>query len=358
MIITRTKPVQPLGGKHELCARVYPNGEAIVWPARFQAMEGMPTPTEDSWQAFRTMMCRMHLAALSLEEAKAFYMGLSNVSIFDRVESGERERELPASKVRARKGLKGLSPHGGRMVRNAIYTLERRYGSTRMCFSTVTLPALPRKQVRRIQENWGKVTEIFRLNIKRMLEAQNLSAEIVTVSEIQEKRYQKTGLPYLHLHSVFMGVLPSGRFAISIEQHDIAWYRAINSVVNINRSHVASACNLQRCFKSPALYLSKYLSKSVKSIETLVENGFIDWLPHHWYNCTRSLSADVRSKTRRVDSMAQWLDEMAKEENGGVWKHVRMVSVDSGGGNKINVALVGWLSDELRDSIHGNLTPP
>lgn len=342
--ITRQRTSGPIGGKCDLGARLWPNGEISIWHHKTFKMDPLPEEPSRSRNDYEMALFRLATEHPDTYQALVCALGLSTLPIFDRDSILEGDVVGNAGERRARKGGKGITSYGCRMVRNAAHVLQSEAGKARLVFATVTLPSLPMEQMRVIHENWDQVTEYYRLNIRRMLQREGLSGEMVTVSEIQEKRHKKTGLPILHLHSVFVGKTRIGKFAIATEDHDDAWYRACASLIDIEREEVASACNLQRVKKDAGAYLGKYMSKGVKTVETIAANGFGGWLPKHWWNCTRTLTARVKSQTRRVDEMADWLDSVADMPGNDIWIWHRKVVLTFDDGTDFTVARYGRLS--------------
>lgn len=342
--ITRQSTSGPLGGNGDLGAKLWPNGEIAIWQHKTFKMDAPSSGPTRSQIDYRMALFRLYQQCPEEAENILGALGLSTHPIFDSLSSEGNVVESGDTKRRTRKGGKGITSYGGRMVRNAAHVLQSEAGKGRLVFATVTLPNLPMEQMRVVHENWDQVTEYYRLNIRRMLQRQGLSGEMVTVSEIQEKRYKKTGLPVLHLHSVFVGKTRIGKFAITTEDHDDAWFRACASLIDIERHEISSACNLQRVKKDAGAYLGKYMSKGVKTVEKIAADGFGGWLPKHWWNCTRSLSARVKSQTRRVDDMADWLDSVADLPGNDVWIWHRKVVLTFDDGTDFTVARYGRLS--------------
>lgn len=333
-----------IGGKTDLCAKLWPNGEVAIWKARAFKPEPIYQYKPDPSAELKMARLRLRLTDCNLAAALAVLLGLSPLPISDSTLKGNVIEGGNGSVVRAVKGLKGITPYGGRMVRNAAHVLESEFGNARCVFATVTMPNLPIEQMCRIHQNWDKAVENYRLGIRRALKCKGLSGELVTVSEIQVERYKKTGLPCLHLHSVFCGVTGSGKFAISTEDHDDIWLRALNTCLNIPLAKVPTACNLQRVKKSASAYLGKYMSKGVKDIERIIADGFAGWLPKHWWNCTRSLARRVKQQTRCIDEFADWLNSVAELGSKDVWEWHRDVVIDMGDGYMVTMARYGRLN--------------
>lgn len=350
--LTRIHSKRLVGAKSGLNARLWPNGECQIWKPKSFKPDPLPARPNPDDVDRRMSMLRLWLECPDVLTACVGALGLSPHTIFDK----PLERYIPVvtkrlPKPRAKKGNTGITAYGGRMVRNAAKTLEEKAGKSRCIFATVTLPDLPVEKMRVVHENWHHIVERYRLLVKRALQDKGLSGEIVSVSEIQERRYQKSGLPILHLHSVFAGVTAIGRFAITPELHDNMWYRALNVAVNVERAECTVACNLQRVKKSASSYLGKYMTKGSQVVRQAVNDGFASWVPNHWWNCTRTLSHEVKSKTRRIDCFAYWLNDIAETGGSDIWEWHRDVSIEMPDGREVIMAKYGRLTPEITAQI-------
>lgn len=353
--IPQLKRSGPIGGKTGLKARLWPNGECQIWKPKTFAARPIEAYDAERDEPVILALWRMLGNPLSWVLDEHARLGLSPLPIFDKPLERDVVESQRDEKVRARKGTTGISGYGKRLVRNACDVLQREAGKARCIFATVTVPNVPLEKLSKIHNRWSKVVELYRLNVKRALEDKGLSGELVTVSEIQEKRHKNTGLPVLHLHSVFVGVTKVGKFAISTEQHDDMWYRALNVVVDIDRAECATACNLQRVRKDAGAYLGKYMSKGAQSVRRALDDGLASWLPKHWWNCTRSLGRRVKSQTRRIDFLAEWLNDVAEESGFDIWEWHRNVSVEMKDGHEIIVAKYGRLNRVITEQIMQSL---
>lgn len=344
-IIPPKRTTGPIGGKSAVQAKLWPNGEVSIWRPKTFKLERRTVRRTVRRTEVRMAWFRLQCESRILREALASLLGLSIHPIFDKSIKGEIISSPKDPKTRSAKGLKGLTSYGGRMVRNVAHCMEQDAGRARCIFATVTVPTLPLEQMAAIHHQWDKITEYYRLGIRRALQSQGLSGEIVSVSEVQTERYKRTGLPVLHLHAVFVGVTAVGKFAITVKKHDDIWYRALSSVVSIPRSKISTACNLQRVKKSASAYLGKYLSKSVKDVNSIVDKGFGGWLPKHWWNCSRKAVQRVKRQTRRIDDFADWLNVVAVSGGDDVWRWHREVVLEMSDGYKITIARYGQLTN-------------
>mgnify|MGYP000514497478 CR=1 FL=1 len=343
-ILTPKHAGGPIGGHNGLRARLYPNGECVIYKPRAFKMEPMAQPHEYDEAGLYCACMRAYgglgILALCVPEA----LGLSPLRNFDKSLKPRTRADEGVSGIVKRYGTHGITSSGARIVRNAAYLIEREGGKHRAVFATCTVPSLPMEGMRVLHENWHKVIDMYRLRMKRILADKNLSGELITVSEVQEKRYERTGIPVLHIHSLFIGKTRSGKWAISTKDHDRIWRAVLSSVIGHGEFDSAACCNLQRVKKSAEGYIGKYMTKGSKCVRKMSADGFTGWLPKQWWSCSRSLRARVDAQTRSVDSMADWLNDMADIEGSNVWLWHRDVSIDMRDGHKITIARCGRLS--------------
>lgn len=279
-------------------------------------------------------------------------LGLSPLRNFDKALSANNDGDSVADKPVIRYGKNGITTLGARRVRNAAFLLERDYGRSRCVFATCTVPSLPIEQMRCLHEGWHKVVDAYRRKLTRLLKENGLSCESVTVVEVQEKRYQRTGIPVLHIHTVFCGKDRSGKWILSPEAHDEMWRTSLAVVVGDAIPEVSSACNLQRVKKSAEGYLGKYMTKGSKLIRALVRDGFEGWLPKQWFACSRSLTRRINDETRDIGEFAEWLNDVAEEEGRDIWLWHRNIRIELPSGDKITIARYGKLSIRQIAEIH------
>lgn len=350
MNVTRNRVCGPIGGKLGLNARIYPNGEAVVWKPRTMKMEPMVRPHEYD-EASLFCACMRAYGTI----APALAAGLVPLGSSPHTNSDELpERVIPGvddvAQAKRRYGLRGITSYGARRVRNACYLIQASVPKMCTVFSTCTVPAFPLEEMRRLHERWSEVVESFRRKLRRRLQENGLSGDSVTVSEIQEKRYQRTGLPVLHIHTVFVGRRRDGKPAISTEAHDAMWRESLSIALGYDVGEVRSACNLQWVKKSAEGYLGKYMTKGVKAVAALVKEGFDGWLPKQWWGMSRALGQEINNKTRRADGIAEWLNNVAEIEGADVWLWHKDVEIEMFNGDQVKMARYGRLTQSfMRD---------
>lgn len=262
------------------------------------------------------------------------------------------------AKARARYGLKGISGKGKRRVRNACYMLTRENGKHRLTFATVTLPTMAPGCLDIVHRNWHKVIEYYRREVARHLIRGGLSGEIVSVTEVQEKRYAATGFPILHAHFVFVGAGRCGGWVLTPSRHDHIWRKAILSVCAVGPLDVSSACQLKSVDKSAEMYMGKYMSKGVESVRRIVSSGWLEWMPKQWWSCSRSIVKRMEKNLRIFDHGIDWLLDKGAEADGDMfvfWKHVELERDD---GSTYYVASYGRLRPKANGLVRKVLNLP
>lgn len=344
-------PTGPLRGKTALAARLYPNGEAVIYKERKMRLKVNQTSRVDpqGWYFWYRYYCFSR--PLSHSEAMGAALGLSPLNNFDRcpdlsqdAASADAQSVAGVIEPPLRYGVKGITPRGARRVRNACHLIQEAGSRYRTVFATCTVPDYPLEVMASIHQSWHKVIDAYRRKLTRALQKQGLSGESVTVSEIQEKRYERTGIPVLHIHTVFCGVTRAGRWAISIKEHDEMWRESLAIALGHEVTQIGSACNLQRVKKSAEGYLGKYMTKGRQAVSAVVSSGFGGWMPKQWYGLTRSLGHRIDCETRDVRELADWLNDVAEIEGSNVWLWHRDVRIEMGDGQTITIARYGRLN--------------
>lgn len=328
-----------------LKAKLYPNGECVVYkPRKFKPEEIRKYQTNESdletMRIFR-MLCENE----ELRDYAPLLLGLSPHTNFDSLLKNVPSPCATEDTVLKRYGRNGITSYGARRVRNGCHLIERRIPPLHAVFSTCTVPAMPIEDMRRLHQSWHHVVETFRRKLTRELRDNGLSGESVTVSEIQEKRYQRTGVPVLHLHTVFHGRRKDGKPAVTTERHDQMWRDALTAGVSGPVAKLGSACNLQWVNKSAEGYLGKYMSKGTAVVVKLCEAGFEGWLPKQWWSMSRSLGRAIDDETRNVDEFAETLNDWADMEGTKVWIWHRDVEIELFDGTLVRMARYGRLTN-------------
>lgn len=322
----------------DLRTKVWPNGEIVIYRElrrRYRPFKDFQRATTGTKQLALAIAAHGIQACLDLVNRPLgrYLMGLSPLPNSDK-----------AKPPVGRKGLKGITPLGSRRVRNAAYLLQKKYGSRRLSFTTVTVPPLPYYELRILHENWHKAVELYRLAVSRMLADAKLFSGISGVSEVQEERQLHTGLPILHCHFVFLGGWGYGRWAISTERHDEIWAAAISGVLGRKVGCIKSACNMQSVHTSAEAYLGKYMSKGASTVQKVIDDGLADWLPRQWWNCSKSLLHWMKKETIYLRQASEYLLDVAEKTGADFWAYRRTVVLDYETGPPVPVATFGRMS--------------
>jgi hypothetical protein len=255
----------------------------------------------------------------------------------------------PAS--RRHRGGKAQTTYSKRMVRNCVAKLERDYGKHNLAFATYTLPDLSEDDMNAIQEGWGEVTRQFKQAIERDLKRAGIRPEVVYVTEIQEQRYEKTGVIAPHIHAVFQSRKSRyHKYAISKERNTQIWNRIISNVLG-HRIEIPSGACIEQVKKSAERYISKYMSKGGKLVQKVIDKSVSNWMPKVWWGATETLKNWVKANTRILSEQTkQFIRDNYKkfqenvDESPFSWLYVHAIKLIEPGSEKEvekPVAIVG-----------------
>lgn len=260
---------------------------------------------------------------------------------------------MVAKSHRAKRGQKGISRYGGKLVRNATYLLQRETTMNRISFLTLTLPNVSREESERICRNWSEIVRVLVQRLRRNLRRGGLPGEIVGCTEIQEGRVALTGVFGLHLHMLFVGRKPKHSWALSSREIRDIWKEILTPYLSsaADRYDWRAVENIEPLKAAKMEYLGKYMSKGLKSCQKI--NALFPGLtlPCAWYMCTNSLRDRVKKNTIRVSGdlgrvVADVLQEMGKE-----WvRYVAPVKIKVSGG-EIPIGYVGRTTEKGRREI-------
>lgn len=272
------------------------------------------------------------------------YLGLSLLSNSHRVALGMAEPP-PA---RAKRGLKGITRHGARTVRNAAYLLEQRYGLGQLGFYTFTLPRVDDCAEYAAGREWAEIVRIFLQSVGRLLKSAGLPPSYVGCTEIQEGRYARGGGLPLHLHVVMVGRPLRGSWAISSDQWRALWRRAVCArCPEFSGASFSASVDTARLKKSAQGYLGKYMSKGVEALGKLLKEdaGLAEFLPSSWWCCSSKLRKAIGKRITGGTGTAVKVirDVRASDSRISFFQEI-IVSMPDGA--RIVVAVIGRLSPE------------
>jgi len=202
------------------------------------------------------------------------------------VSSSETTTTPPPKRLTAPRGSRGLTSYAKRLIVGGVNLLEQKHGKHNLVFHTATLPSDDAvikletlKKSKEILKYWRKV-------LSRLLERVGLPKEdIVIVLELQKRRA-------IHFHTVFVNPCRRGRYRLSLEQLDRAWYQALTAIFpKLKNTDFSKACRTERVKKSAGRYLAKYLSKG--------EAGNFDF-SITWYSIGNALKKELKALAKTV----------------------------------------------------------
>lgn len=198
-------------------------------------------------------------------------------------------------KSRGSYGKHGITKFGKRVCKNVCILLQQRYGLRRLGFGTCTIPAIDREICQTIIAHWGDIVRRFYQKLRRLCHKRNTAFIYVGCTEIQEKRFDNTGLPVPHLHFVYVSkVHSSGGYTFSTKEAYNSWNDAVNEVLVLwKRKPIMGTGNhrgsvkLEPIHTSTSAYLGKYISKGVSVVKKMQEEGY-DKFPKQWWTASQT----------------------------------------------------------------------
>lgn len=255
-----------------------------------------------------------------------FSLGLSNPV-------NSHKSTVVASETRERKGCKQTT-HSKRMVRNGAYLLQQSAGRKNLTFATTTLPEAAVDALEAAGDNgarlYAECDRQMQQWIQRQLEKSSIPSHIVGCVEVQPKRFERYGKVALHSHFAFQGKLPKGNWVIHKDKFRNQWNKILSNVLGVKIESLSST-RIERVTKNVEYYLSKYMSKSGKMVDKIIEAGKQHLLPSHWWHCSLELRNIIKSKLvpiseDSIDILYAHREEL-KEQGILSWFHVLKIEI-------------------------------
>lgn len=255
------------------------------------------------------------------------------------------------SPIRSRRGHKGIPRYGRNLISSAAVVMERKFDRKLLTFGTVTLPSAPDEHLLQIARNWSAVVKQFVKNLRRGLQSKALPSQVFGVTEIQEKRLERFGIPALHLHFVFVG-RSSRKASWQVNRKNIRrwWKSAIAKYLPADTDY-RSVENVGAIKKSAASYLGKYMSKGSAAIAKVIEKGFADWIPSAWYTISHELRREVLSAVRSGEQVGNFLNWICSNRVQNLLSWFQPVAIERSPGFIYQVGFCGTLSQQGLDSL-------
>jgi hypothetical protein len=254
---------------------------------------------------------------------------------------------------RNRKGLKGITPQGKRMVRSCAAILEDKYGRDCTTFGTNTLPPLPAEEMELVCCGWSELMRQYFQEVRRLLERRGLSTDFLYVVEIQEKRYECWGQVVPHVHWLVQGrknrrshwlILPAEIQAI--------WQRLLSNLLG-HEVDCSAATRIEKPRNSLRAELGKYLSKGGTVLKKIIDAGQADLLPTTWWSASLDLKREVKQAITILtgDECLEFIDSLESLQNAGLLRF-RKIMHKFDDGFEICLGFVGFLlSRALQQSL-------
>lgn len=231
---------------------------------------------------------------------------------------------------RSKRGSKGISKYGARLVRNACYELEKRYGKDRISFLTLTIPPMSNQNLMSLIESWGEVVRKFHQWLRRQLIGKGLPPHIVGVTEIQTKRYLQSGFLGYHLHMAFVGRQKGRQWVLTPRDFSAAWKRLVEAhLAHPEHSLCWSAsARVERVLYSLESYLGKYLTKGSKEVANVALIHGEEFLVSSWHTISRELKELVlRERYRGNGEVMKFLCELCEVHQEDVFLWLKKVHI-------------------------------
>lgn len=208
------------------------------------------------------------------------------------------------TKPRSRRGLKGITAKQKRRIRNCAYLLSESSYRRTLALLTLTVPSLSDAAIAAINQNWAAILRVFLQWLQRRLMRAGLPGEYVSVTEIQEKRFQGTGQVPLHLHVLFQGrATPFCQWVLNPIEVREAWLRSLSKFAG-EKLESKSCERIEMVRGNAGAYLAKYMSKGSEVISAVKDAGLSEQLPKTWVNISASLKSRYASAIKVIDGKA------------------------------------------------------
>jgi len=219
--------------------------------------------------------------------------------------------------VRKRYGLKGITLNGARRVKLGAYLLQRRYGK-RLGFYTLTCPYTIATDIFEYNKSIAEISRRYFQALKKVYEDASVVWSCTYVYEYQEERYERDGIPVLHLHYVAPCYYPGTKeFVLSADLLRYLWAWACKQVIGKECDPSASV-DAQVVKKSAAGYLAKYLSKGGGTYKYLAETC-PSQMPGQWWGMTANVRKAIRITTTPLSlPVSQYLFYQNGDSPGGL----------------------------------------
>lgn len=205
-----------------------------------------------------------------------------------------------SSQRRMKYGLKGITGHGKKMLRNGGHLIDKACKRNSRAFAqmgTLTIPSLCPDSMRAIATHWSRITQRFFQECKRLYKKMGFAFHFVSATEIQPGRWIERGEVGLHIHFIYISYrLKPGEWSMDDNWVRATWIRILESYISDTESIKSVSFRREKVNKSSAAYISKYASKGSEFIKEVVAEMGEEYVPSQWW----SISSDLRKSVIRL----------------------------------------------------------
>ena len=212
-----------------------------------------------------------------------------------------------------KRGVKGLTSHGKKVLKNSIWRMQRLHGRSRMAFVTLTLPSVSFEEGWSISTDWPRIVRVFFQRLGRYFERIGLPTDYAACTEMQSERVDSEGHPALHLHFVCV-TKRRGAKGYAITPGEFRWLWA--SVVGPLTPDTEFWGGVENCVamkKDASAYMAKYLSKGNADVDA-PRSDETGWsLPTSWYSVRLALRQWVLDNVRRHPRLIEHIERLCRD---------------------------------------------
>lgn len=211
-----------------------------------------------------------------------------------------------APEPRGKRGLKGITGYGKKMLKSALALLERPK-TYRLTFCTITMPTLPLEGRQALAGCWPEFLRQLLQYLSRTLERQGLPRVVVSATEIQPLRLTNGHEGYLHLHLVWPNI-PARRGSWAVEVAELrSWCESFLAARGLMPLGGWVNVNVQRVTKTAVGYIAKYISKGGDVLQAFIDDLGTESVPATWWNMTKAARDSVKANMLEGDSVGHLL---------------------------------------------------
>lgn len=258
-------------------------------------------------------------------------------------------------------GKNGITPYGKRVVRNCAESIQRHFGRKNTGFFTLTVPDYPPPIRKVVYRNWAKLQKKYFQTLRRYHDRHGYKFAYVSVTEVQSRRWAKTGNPGLHIHyccPVYKLTYSKGDYLITCDLVREIWQRLLQNLINtipldgVEYESPVPRVDVQRVKSSCSSYLSKYMSKGGELIGQIVDEEGEEFIPSQWWSVSQLLKKWYKANRNRASAdIIDAVFNLRRDTSQRYILYMHEVYITSGSGRDICVALSGRFSEDRKSVV-------